>query len=200
MHRRALLLAALASGCRPAIEAAPDTPGGKLLAAARTQKRVTHTYDAAYTRIAYPGGDVPRSKGVCTDVVIRAARDGFGLDLQRLVHEDMRKAFRAYPRKWGLKAPDANIDHRRVPNLETYWRRQGAELWSGPGGVSPVRFQPGDIITFLSAWNRPHIAIIVHGPPFTKIIHNIGAGVKEEPLWAQLALELHGHYRWPKDA
>jgi uncharacterized protein YijF (DUF1287 family) len=203
MHRRSLLLAAFASGCTPRLpkpDPVPDTPGGKLLTAARLQKGVTGTYDAAYTRLPYPGGDVAREKGACTDVIIRAARDGFGLDLQKLVHEDMAKAFKAYPRKWGLAAPDSNIDHRRVPNLEAYWCRQGVELWSGHNNGFPLPLEPGDIITFLSAWNRPHIAIVVHGGPLARIIHNIGGGVKEEPMWGQLGLEAHGHYRWPRKA
>jgi uncharacterized protein YijF (DUF1287 family) len=204
MHRRVLLLAALTAGCRPRPEPEPplpDTPGGKLLGAARRQKTVTRTYDAAYVRLPYPGGDVPRDRGACTDVVIRAARDGLGADLQKLVHEDMARAFRAYPGKWGLTAPDANIDHRRVPNLETYWKRTGAELWRAPaghGGGFPLPLEPGDIITFKSVWGRPHVAIVSRAQPVTTIVHNIGAGVREELLAFQLTLEAHGHYRWPQ--
>ena len=94
--------------------------GNRLLDAARRQLGITKTYDSGYTRIAYPGGDIPRRTGVCADVIVRAAREGAGLDLQKLIHEDMIKAFAAYPSRWGLKAPDPNIDHRRVPNMETY--------------------------------------------------------------------------------
>jgi uncharacterized protein YijF (DUF1287 family) len=93
----------------------------KLVKAAESQIGVTVTYDAAYRKIAYPGGDVPREIGVCTDVVVRAYRDGLGIDLQRLVHEDMKKSFSAYPKLWGLASTDRNIDHRRVPNLRTYF-------------------------------------------------------------------------------
>ena len=108
------------------------TPGNdaadQLVAAARRQVGVTLTYDAAYSKLDYPGGDVPRERGVCTDVIVRAYRDALDVDLQVLVHEDMRKAFSAYPALWGLKKTDRNIDHRRVPNLQTFFRRAGAAL------------------------------------------------------------------------
>ena len=104
---------------------------------------------------SYPNGDVPRSTGVCADVIIRAARDAFGLDLQKLVHEDMMKHFDAYPsrRVWGEQHPDTNIDHRRVLNLETYFKRCGACLWPltvhVPGDEFPQPLETGDIITWL---------------------------------------------------
>ena len=74
----------------------------------------------SYRAIPYPNGDVLRSTGVCSDVVVRAARDAWRADLQQLIHEDMTRNFDAYPsrRAWGLKGPDSNIDHRRVLNLE----------------------------------------------------------------------------------
>jgi uncharacterized protein YijF (DUF1287 family) len=211
MRRRLLIAAGLAALTAPAAYFALSTTlsdnrsdhhrpsGSKLLDAARRQKNVTRRYDSAYTRLPYPGGDVPRAKGVCTDVVIRAARDGLGLDLQKLVHEDMVKAFAAYPALWGLKAADANIDHRRVPNLETYWRRQDAELWNSKNKAAvPVPLKPGDILTFISWANRPHVAIVVHGGKNARIIHNMGSGVCEQPLWILFGLTLRGHYRWPK--
>src|SRR5580698_6830668 len=107
----------------------PAKPGEHLATAARTQLGVTTTYDPHYTRIPYPNGDVPRSTGVCADVIVRAGRDGLGLDLQKLVHEDMQRDFAAYPHTWALTHPDANIDHRRVLNLEAFWRRTKCELW-----------------------------------------------------------------------
>lgn len=187
-------------------EAAPATPrGAKLVAAARTQIGVTKGYDPAYTRLAYPGGDVPRKTGVCSDVVIRAARDGLGLDLQQLVHRDMVKAFKAYPTRWGLKAPDANIDHRRVPNLETYWRRMGAELWRADGAVSgatfPKALKVGDILTWRCANASPHVGIVSSvGGWWPRIVHNFGAGTREAPLWTMAIFRAEGHYRWQVSA
>ena len=132
---------------------ADASSGQKLADAARAQLGVTTSYDPSYTRLSYPGGDVPRSTGVCADVVIRGARDGLGLDLQKLLHEDMAKNFSAYhqPREWGMSRPDANIDHRRVINLETYWTRAGARLWAaerptaGDGYLEAI--ETGDILT-----------------------------------------------------
>ena len=118
------------------------TSGQKLADAARAQVGVTTGYDPTWTKLTYPGGDVPRSTGVCADVVIRAARDGLGLDLQKLVHEDMVKDFDAYPARmtWGSRKPDENIDHRRVLNLEAYWRRSGARLWAAKLPRRAMRF------------------------------------------------------------
>src|SRR5262249_57939023 len=128
----------------------------QLLAAARTQVGVTLRYDPAYTALAFPGGDVPREKGVCTDVIIRAYRDALGLDLQALVNADMRAAFGAYPRTWGLAAPDRNIDHRRVPNLRTWFARHDAAL---PIPRDASGWQPGDIVTSLLATTPTHIGL-----------------------------------------
>jgi uncharacterized protein YijF (DUF1287 family) len=145
MERRSFITSGLAT-----LLAAPAVPsrGEKLAEAALHQVGETPGYDPRYVRIAYPGGDVPRSTGVCADVVVRAGRDALKMDLQQLVHEDMLRSFSAYPRTWGMKAPDANIDHRRVPNLETFWRRMGAELWATPGHTSGDDFGgamlPGD--------------------------------------------------------
>ena len=102
----------------------PDQPSPKIVQSARNQIGKTLRYDSAYTKLKYPMGDVPMKKGVCTDVIIRALRDQ-NMDLQELVHQDMSRNFSAYPNRWGLKQPDANIDHRRVPNLMTYFTRQG---------------------------------------------------------------------------
>ena len=102
----------------------PDRPSPKIVQSARNQIGKTLRYDSAYTKLKYPMGDVPMKKGVCTDVIIRALRDQ-NMDLQELVHQDMSRNFSAYPNRWGLKQPDANIDHRRVPNLMTYFTRQG---------------------------------------------------------------------------
>ena len=121
----------------------PDDWAVRLLDAAERQVGETVIYDPSYVRLAYPGGDVPRERGVCTDVVVRAFRDAFSVDLQKLVHEDMRRNFSAYPTYWGAKGPDRNIDHRRVLNLAAYFRRKGAGL---PVSQDAADYLPGDII------------------------------------------------------
>ena len=167
--------------------------GLALVTAARRQIGITLFYDPAYTRIPFPGGDVTRSKGVCTDVVIRAYRDAFAIDLQARVNADMRRAFDAYPKKWGLRAPDTNIDHRRVPNLEAFFLRQRAARLLG----DPAGFLPGDIVTMRVNRNLPHIGIVsdrlsVRGRPM--IIHNIGSGAREEDVMS--AYPPTHHFRW----
>jgi uncharacterized protein len=198
-RRRALLgtLAVWLAGCEAPVQAQPRAASPRartLIEAGRRQVGVTTAYDPAYTRLSYPGGDVARGKGVCTDVVIRAYRDAFGIDLQRDVHQDMAAAFAAYPRRWGLKRPDRNIDHRRVPNLERFWDRKGARL-SLVRGAS--EWQPGDLFTALVGGNLPHVGIVsdrmaANGNPL--IIHNIGAGTREED--ALFAHRLTGRFRW----
>ncbi len=158
--------------------------GAELSAAAieRTQHRVT--YDPAYIALAYPGGDVAADRGVCADVIIRVLR-AVDIDLQQLVHEDMQTAFSAYPDHWGLTRPDANIDHRRVPNLEMFFTRADARL---APSEEPADYLPGDIV----AWNLrgdagwlPHIGIVTDtiaasGRPM--LVHNIGAGPQLEDV------------------
>ena len=178
------------------------TSGQKLAEAAKAQLGVTTGYDPAYRRLSYPGGDVPRSTGVCADVVIRAARDGLGMDLQKLVHVDMVKAFDAYPARkvWGSREPDANIDHRRVLNLETYWTRAGARLWAAhaptPGDGFPKLIETGDILTWLLDARLPHVGIVVSVGRQTCVVHNIGRGVEESPLAAFAPHRAAAQYRW----
>ncbi len=153
-----------------------------LVTAARSQIGVTLGYDGAYQRLDYPNGDIDRATGVCIDVVIRAYRDAVGFDFQKNVHEDMRAAFSSYPKIWGLSRTDKNIDHRRVPNIETYLSRQGAER---PLPDDPADWRPGDIITMRLPGGLPHIAVISDrigpsGRPY--VIHNIGAGTREEDI------------------
>lgn len=177
--------------------------GLKLAAAAREQIGVTIDYDPSYRAIGYPNGDVLRTHGVCSDVLIRAARDAWNVDLQRRVHEDMVRAFDAYPsrRTWGLKKPDANIDHRRVLNLETFLARQNAGvplpsagLLGGDAFRSP---QAGDVLTWrLAGGGRPHLGVVVDDFGTVRVAHNIGAGVREEPLWMFKLHKPAGHYRW----
>lgn len=166
----------------------------RLIAAAREQIGVTMTYDPAYSALEYPGGDVPRAKGVCTDVLIRAYRDGLGIDLQKLVHEDMKAHFSAYPRNWGLRRPDRNIDHRRVPNLRTFFTRADAQLPLTQDGQA---WQPGDIFTSVIDGRLPHTGIVsdrvaADGTPM--VIHNIGGGTREEPVLFDH--QLTGRYRY----
>ena len=165
--------------------------------AARGQIGKTLSYDPAYVRLAYPGGDVPLETGVCTDVVIRALRTQ-GLDLQRAVHEDMKRAFSNYPQRWGLSRPDSNIDHRRVPNLMTYFQRQGASL---PINRDPEAYRAGDLVAWDLGGGTLHIGVVSdrassQGHPL--IIHNIGRGAREEDLLFQY--KIIGHYRLALDS
>ncbi|MBD8525666.1 DUF1287 domain-containing protein [Pseudomarimonas arenosa] len=165
----------------------------QLVAAAEAQLGVTTSYDPSYRRLDYPMGDVPMHTGVCTDVVIRAYRE-LGIDLQRRVHEDMRAAFDDYPRLWGLHKPDRNIDHRRVPNLQTFFRRHAAELTVTQ---QPASYLPGDLVTWRLPGNLPHIGIVsaertADGEPL--ILHNIGFGVRKEAIL--FAYPITGHYRF----
>ena len=204
IDRRAFILGAGAglalAGCgRVAADQPPPATGkaGRLIAAARAQIGVTVRYDSAYTPLAFPGGDVPRERGVCTDVVIRAYRDALGLDLQALVNADMRKEFSAYPRTWGLRSPDRNIDHRRVPNLRRWLTRQGATL---PIPADGSGWRPGDIFTALVDGRSPHIGLVSdrRGPDGWLIVHNIGAGTREED--GLTAWPITGRYRWGLEA
>lgn len=188
--RGALFAAALAASNAAADPAAFSA---NLLTAANAQIGVTVSYDPAYVRIAYPGGDVPLDRGVCTDVVIRAYR-ALGIDLQQRVHEDMREAWSAYPKLWGLRAPDRNIDHRRVPNLATFFGRHGETLRVSQTDAS--LYAPGDIVTWRLASGVPHIGLVSatrqEGRPL--IVHNIGAGAQiEDVLFAHTVT---GHYRY----
>ena len=182
---------------------AAQTSGQRLADAARAQLGVTLGYDPTWSHLSYPGGDVPRSTGVCADVVIRAALDGLGLDLQKLVHEDMVKHFDAYPARkaWGSKRPDANIDHRRVLNLEAYWTRAGARLWAASGPVAgdgfPKPLEVGDIVTWLLDARLPHVGIVVSAGEHRRVVHNIGRGAEESPLEEFFTHRSAGHYRWP---
>lgn len=174
--------------------AEPPTLQQKMLNGARQQIGVTVSYDGSYRPIAYPNGDVPKSTGVCSDVVIRAYRSA-GIDLQQLVHEDMRQAFSRYPRRWGLRSPDRNIDHRRVPNLAVFFTRHGTR-------ISPTTnardYLPGDIVTWESPGGLPHVGIVDEQRSDGRrlIIHNIGRGtVREDTLFA---FPITGHFRYPR--
>ena len=199
MLRRRTVLGLLAA--LPASVWASGSPGSALVTAARRQIGVTKSYDNGYHPIAYPGGDVPRSTGVCADVVVRAARDAWGVDLQRLVHEDMARAFAIYPSHWGLSAPDSNIDHRRVPNLETYLTRQGARIWQADhwnsGAFFPRTLAIGDILTWRCfPTGGPHIAIVSDVGAWPRIIQNHGMGAREDFLLTAWLDAAHAQFRW----
>ncbi|MDF1862951.1 MAG: DUF1287 domain-containing protein [Verrucomicrobiales bacterium] len=148
-------------------------------------------YDPAYVVLDYPGGDVPSDMGVCTDVVIRSYRT-LGIDLQKLVHEDMKQNFSVYPENWGLKRPDKNIDHRRVPNLERFLEREGAEI---EANESPI-YLPGDLVAWdLTGNGLWHIGIVVGPDTF---VHNIGSGPETETGINQW--KVVGHYRYFPEA
>jgi uncharacterized protein YijF (DUF1287 family) len=170
-----------------------DGFAGRLVAAAVAQTTSRVTYDGSYRRMAYPGGDVPANVGVCTDVVVRAYRS-VGIDLQVEVHEDMRRAFRVYPQLWGMARPDPNIDHRRVPNLQTLFQRSGARL---PASRSASDYRSGDLVTWMLPRNLPHIGIVTadRSPAGTPlIVHNIGRGPEVEDIL--FAFPITGHYRY----
>lgn len=153
-------------------------------------------YDPSYYQLSYPNGDVPRDKGVCTDVVIRAYRK-LGIDLQKEVHEDMKPNFSKYPKNWGLSGPDKNIDHRRVPNLMTFFNRHGT---TKPITTNPKDYVPGDIVCWNLGGSVTHIGLVVKLKSADGkrhlIVHNIGSGqIVEDCLFN---FKIIGHYRYEK--
>jgi uncharacterized protein YijF (DUF1287 family) len=192
MSRAAALVLLIAA----AWPAAADNPD--IVAAAQAQIGVTRHYDPAYRPLKYPGGDVPIERGVCTDVVVRALRSARGMDLQVLLHEDIRANWDAYPheRRWRLSKPDPNIDHRRVPNLMTWLRRAGH---GRTPGRQPSDYLPGDIVAWDLGRGILHIGIVsdlksVAGAPL--VVHNIGSGAREEDILFRF--RIIGHYRLPE--
>tara|TARA_R110000803_G_scaffold84786_2_gene151044 strand:+ start:1006 stop:1590 length:585 start_codon:yes stop_codon:yes gene_type:complete len=156
-------------------------------------------YDGSYRKIGYPLGDVPADVGVCSDVIIRAYR-GIDIDLQQLVHEDMKKNFSVYPKIWGLSRTDRNIDHRRVLNLRAFFKRHGKSLSISD---NPNDYKPGNLVTWnlKSNGSLPHIGIVTNLYSNNKkrpiIMHNMGRGqVLEDMLFDY---EITGHYRYGVD-
>ncbi len=192
IHASAFLLLLLPSS---ALGQAPtESFPTRLVAAAieRTAKRVN--YDGSYRKLQYPGGDVPDDIGVCTDLIIRSYR-ALGIDLQQLVHEDMLASFSAYPQRWGLTRPDANIDQRRVLNLQTFFSRHGTVLSQS---ASPDEYQAGDIVTWMLPGNLPHIGIVSDRRSSDRarplVVHNIGNGPDIEDMLFKYRIT--GHYRY----
>jgi uncharacterized protein YijF (DUF1287 family) len=166
----------------------------RLLAAAH--ERTTHIirYEPAYVHIAYPNGDVPAETGVCTDEIIRIYR-AVGIDLQKLVHEDMQQNRAAYPRFGNYGGTDTNIDHRRVPNLMVFFARNGKSL---PITNRIDDYAPGELVTWDLGGNVPHIGIVVDtkSPQSGRylVVHNIGRGPKMEDVLFDW--KITGHYSY----
>jgi uncharacterized protein YijF (DUF1287 family) len=204
--------------------AARDRFIARLVGAALERTKTTHIYDPSYRVLAYPGGDVPDDRGVCTDVIVRSYR-AVGIDLQQRVHEDMRRRFGVYPRRWGLKRPDRNIDHRRVPNLRVFLTRHGEVL---PVGEAAQAYKPGDLVTWdlavpassardavqgsgerrrqerdraPSFARTPHIGIVTDKMSGDGrrplIVHNIGSGTELSDIL--FSFRITGHYRYRPD-
>jgi len=155
-------------------------------------------YDPSYFSIKYPNGDIPKNKGVCTDVIIRSYRK-LGIDLQKEVHEDMKANFSKYPnlKKWGMTKTDTNIDHRRVPNLEVFFERKGTKLIVSENAED---YKTGEIVSWMINGNLPHIGIISHKKSIDGkrklIVHNVGRGqVLEDCLFSY---KIVGHYKFKK--
>jgi len=168
----------------------------KLVQAAISLTDDNVTYDPSYFAIAYPNGDVPKNKGVCTDVIIRTYRK-VGIDLQKEVHIDMTKHFNLYPKMWGLKHADTNIDHRRIPNLMIFFSRHGKVLVKT---TDPNDYSPGDIVCWDLGAGTTHIGIVIDQKSddgkYYKVVHNIGAGqVVEDVLFDY---KIIGHYYYQK--
>jgi uncharacterized protein YijF (DUF1287 family) len=179
------------------LSAAPawaQTDAERVAAAALAQVGVTLHYAPEYRRLDYPGGDLPLDRGVCTDVVIRALR-AVGVDLQVEVHRDMQANFASYPADWGLRRPDASIDHRRVPNLEHFFRRHGKAL---PIRRDATGFLPGDLASWRLDGGQPHIGVVSAERSADGqrplIVHNIGAGAQLEDVLFEW--KMTGHFRY----
>ena len=164
------------------------------------EERTSHTvvYDGTYQSLTYPGGDVANNRGVCTDVIIRTYRT-LGIDLQKEVHEDMSANFEAYPALWQLSRPDPNIDHRRVPNLQRFFEREGSSI---PVTAEAADYRPGDLVTWMLPGNLPHIGIVGHRESRDEkrylIIHNVGRGPRQEDVL--FSYPITGHYRYHRES
>ncbi len=174
----------------------PSTAADKIVNGAKLEVIRGVSYDASYAQIPYPNGDVPRDRGACTDVVVRALRNA-GSDLQKLIHEDMKAHFGLYPGRYGLTSPDPNIDHRRVPNHKVFLRRHGKRLPLPTRGESAESWLPGDIVYWDIGLGRDHCGVLSNdrndnGLPL--VIHNLGLTVQEDCLtrW-----KITGHFRYP---
>ena len=173
--------------------AVTTTPAEKILQGAKDQLKEPAKYDSSYRSIGYPGGDVPKDRGVCTDVLIRAFRNA-GFDLQVLIHEDMGEV--RYEGSGGKR--DRNIDHRRVRNQVQFFKRHALSLTLKTDKDSKKAWKPGDVVCWKLDSGLDHTGVISdkknsHGLPY--VIHNIRQTAEEDVLtkW-----KIVGHYRYPK--
>jgi len=175
----------------------PKTAADKIVNGAKMEAIRQVRYDPSFVRMPYPNGDVAKDRGACTDVIVRALRNA-GYDLQKLIHEDMTAHFGAYPHKWGLRAPDSNIDHRRVPNQIAFLRRHGLELTKSTDGDAAKTWQPGDLVYWNLAPGVTHCGVISNergesGLPL--VIHNIGPVAAQQDCLK--SWPIIGHFRYP---
>ncbi len=177
----------------------PRTVADRIVNGAKQEALREVRYDAAYRTIAYPDGDVPSDRGACTEVIVRALRNA-GYDLQQLIHDDMVKDFSAYPKLWGLQAPDPNIDHRRVPNHLVFLRRHGQTLPLATTGAAAATWQPGDLVYWrFPGSNATHCGVVSNdrGPRnLPLVIHNAGPIASQEDCLDRW--EVIGHFRYPR--
>jgi len=171
------------------------TTASKVVEGARMQLTWGTAYDGRYVKLRYPGGDLPKNRGVCTDVIIRALRHA-GYDLQQLIHEDMALAWKSYPRYPGISKPDTNIDHRRVPNQRVFWRRHGRVLTLDT--TIAAAWRPGDIVTWKLDSGLDHTGLLTDrrnakGLPYA--VHNLSTTLEEDVLESWV---ITGHYRYPR--
>ena len=172
-----------------------DPTARAIVESAKTQ--LGDAYNASYQTIVYPGGDVAKGAGACTDVVVRSLR-GAGVDLQRLIHDDMKARFAAYPNAWKLGHTDTNIDHRRVPNHIVFFRRYGQELPTGTAGADLLSWQPGDVVEWKLEGNKWHTGVVSDGigpRGLPLVIHNGWRCVEQDALDAW---PIKAHFRFPK--
>ncbi|MCC2671371.1 MAG: hypothetical protein K0Q72_3842 [Armatimonadetes bacterium] len=168
----------------------------KIVAGAREEVARGVRYDASYQRLSYPGGDVPADRGACTDVLVRALRRS-GYDLQKLMHEDMRRRFELYPKKYGLRKPDPSIDHRRAANHVVFLRRHGLALPRGTSGAAVDSWKAGDLVYWGDEKAPWHCGVVSdrRGPRgLPLVIHNIGGAREEDVLDMD---RIAGHFRFP---
>lgn len=168
----------------------------KLVQGSVERTRRTRIYDPAYRRLIYPNGDVPDDRGVCSDVIVRSYRMA-GIDLQKEVHEDMKSSFGRYPNNWEMNSPDPNIDHRRVPNLMTFFERQNA---GKAITQNPKDYSPGDVVAWKLDNGLLHIGLVINEKSEDLkrflVVHNIGSGTQKADVLFNW--EIIGHYRYKK--
>jgi len=169
---------------------------GHQLAAAALERSLRKVEpDFAYYAIDYPGGDIPDDRGMAEDLIVRSYR-AVGIDLQKEVHEDMKKNFRSYPRKFKMSKPDPNIDHRRVENLTKFFSSNGES--HSPSRIAED-YQMGDVVVWRMPYGANHVGIVVPGPGARAdekwVVHNAGNG----PVWenALFSYEVTHHLSYP---